>query len=193
MQFIRGIRHEGVDVEEGTAIEMAGIDPLHHALEAFAGKNVEQDHDLLSGCDARQFRRLVETSAGQQFAVVARLHQRGLRGEGQTDDRVLLEHDALERCPDFLRGTAHGQRRDAQQWLIALHVVAEFGQQSGNASGKRRRDACMTLRRQHKDGGHFQGRGQFDDFRLHSLHAEVGCLLCGQLDRAALWRRSARL
>ena len=157
------IRHQRVNVEERTAFRMTRINPLHRALEAFGGKNIEQDHCFLSRRDTGQLRRLVKTPARQQLTVVARLHERRLRSERQTDHGILFENNAIQRRADFLRWTAYCQWRDAQQRLVALHMVAELGQEGGDTSGEWRGDARVAFGWQDEHRGHFQSRRDLDD------------------------------
>ena len=118
------------------------------------------------------------------------MHQRGLRGERQTNDRLLLENHPLERCADFLRRASHGQRRDAQQGLTFLHLLAELGQQFGHASGERCGDPRMAFRREDKDRGHLQHRRHLGDLRFHRLKLQIRRLRRGQHDRT-IHRRAA--
>ena len=165
---------------------------MHHSLEPLSRKNVEQDDGLLPRGDAGQFRRLVKTPARQQLAVVAGMHEDGFRREGHADHRVLFEDDPVDGRFDLLRRTTHGQRGDAQERLVLFHVIAQLGQQRGDASGKRRGDFAVTFRRQNENRGDFERGGHVLDGSLLGLQTQVGGLLFTKGDRTAVRRAAAR-
>ena len=73
-------------------------------------------------------------------------------------------------------GTADRERRDANNGIAGLNLLAEFHENLENASGKRRAHRAVFFRRDNEYRGDFNRGGEIDDGSGGGFEAEVFAL-----------------
>ena len=70
-------------------------------------------------------------------------------------------------------GTAGCERRDANNWIAGLNLLAEFYENLENASGKRRTHRAVFFGWDNENRGDFNRGGEIDDGGRGCFEAEV--------------------